>query len=34
MIDEISDFARKVWELVLLPECVKPIGCKWLFILD
>jgi len=22
---------NKVWELVLLPEGVKPIGCKWLF---
>ena len=22
---------NKVWELVLLPEGVKPIGCKWIF---
>jgi Reverse transcriptase (RNA-dependent DNA polymerase) len=32
MDEEIkSMYANKVWDIVHLPECVKSIGCKWIF---
>jgi Reverse transcriptase (RNA-dependent DNA polymerase) len=32
MDEEIkSMYDNKVWDIVPLPECVKPIGCKWIF---
>ena len=32
MNEEIKSMKdNDVWDLVPLPECVKPIGCKWVF---
>jgi Reverse transcriptase (RNA-dependent DNA polymerase) len=32
MVEEIkSMYDNKVWDIIPLPEGVKPIGCKWIF---